>query len=109
MDDEKGRGGWLVLRERDNQLFGISLLEFRSRAVLSEEAGRMEILSLQGAQEEMATGKVRFEWEARPQEGVVATSRGTFDPATGELKATSEVRSGGNILSYSWHARRVSR
>ncbi len=109
MDDEKGRGGRLVLVERGSGLFGVSILEFKSLQSESGQTGRIEPVILTGTREEMANGKIRFEFETGPQKEVVATSRGTFDPVTGELKATSEVRSGGNILSYSWHARRVSR
>jgi hypothetical protein len=109
MDDEKGRGGRLVLVERGDRVFGVSLLEFKSRIPDSTQAGRMEPIVLTGTRQEMATGKVRFEFETRPEKDVVATSRGVFDPATGALSATSEVRSGGNTITYSWHARRMSR
>lgn len=108
MDDEKGRGGRLVLVERGNGLFGATLLEFKSVFPDAAEAGRVEAIILTGTREEMATGKVRFQFETRPRPGAVATSRGLFDPATGEIKATSEVVSGGNTITYSWHAYRHS-
>ena len=109
MDDEKGRGGRLVLVERGNGLFGATMLEFKSLLPASSSAGRIETILLTGTREEMATGKIRFEFETRPQKGAVSTSRGVFDPTTGELRATTEVRSGGNTITYSWRGRRVQR
>jgi hypothetical protein len=109
MDDEKGRGGRLVLVERGNGLFGATLLEFKSLLPAGSSAGRVETILLTGTREELATGKVRFEFETRPQKGAVSTSHGVFDPTTGELQATSEVRSGGNTITYSWRARRLQR
>ena len=85
------------------------MLEFKSLLPASSSAGRIETILLTGTREEMATGKIRFEFETRPQKGAVSTSRGVFDPTTGELRATTEVRSGGNTITYSWRGRRVQR
>ena len=108
MDDEKGRGGRLILVERGNGLFGATLLEFKSLLPEGASQGRVETILLTGTREEMATGKVRFKFETQPTKGAVVTSRGFFDPTTGEMKAASEVQSGGNTITYSWRARRIS-
>ncbi len=107
MDDEKGRGGRFVLIERGNGLFGATMLEFRANQPSGGSVGRVDTFLLASAKQDAANGKVAFEFETHPQPDTLSTSRGEFDPETGLIKATSEVSSGGNKITYSWHAMRV--